>query len=313
MPQTHRLDPRAVHCTWSRDHAPALTVEPGDTVVFETPEITRGQITPDSDAGALDRLDFSLIHQISGPVAVRGAEPGDTLVVEIVEVRPKAWGYTFVLPGFNLLKDDPAFQTPYLKVWDLADGATAEFKPGIVLPLEPFCGVMGLAPGAPGEHSTVPPRRVGGNLDIRQLVAGSTLYLPVEVPGALFSCGDVHGTQGDGEVCGTGIEMEATVTLRLGLAKGEHLPELRFAMSGPMTASWNTAGWYATTAHGPDLWQNTQNAVRYLIGWLKSEHGLTDHEAFALCSVACDLKISETVDAPNWIVTAALPLGIFVG
>lgn len=313
MPQTHHLDPRAVHSKWSRDEPPALTVEPGDTVVFETPEITRGQITQDSTADALNHLDFGLIHQISGPVAVRGAEPGDTLVVEILEVRPKAWAYTFVLPGFNLLKDDPAFQTGYLKIWDLSDGRIAEFKPGIVLPLEPFCGVMGLAPGEPGEHSTVPPRRVGGNLDIRQLVAGSTLYLPVEAPGALFSCGDVHGTQGDGEVCGTGIEMESFVTLRFGLVKGENLPELRFAMSGPMTASWNTTGWYATTAHGPDLWANTQNAIRYMIDWLKQNHGLTDHEAFALCSVACDLKISETVDAPNWIVTAALPLGIFVG
>jgi acetamidase/formamidase len=197
--------------------------------------------------------------------------------------------------------------------WDLTGGGKAELKPGIVVPFEPFCGVMGLALGEPGPHSTVPPRRVGGNLDIRQLVAGTTLFLPVEAPGGLFSCGDCHATQGDGEVCGTGIEMEATVTLRFDLRKGENLPELRYQMSGPMTASWNTAGWYCTTGHGPDLWIDTQNAVRYMIDWLKQEHGLNDHEALILCSVAMDLKISETVDAPNWIVSACMPLGIFTG
>jgi acetamidase/formamidase len=311
MPQTHHLAKDAIHCRWNRDLPPALTIDPGDTVVFETPEITNGQISRESTAAALEALDFSVIHQISGPVAVRGAEPGDTLVVEIVSVRPKEWGYSFVLPGFNLLKDDPEFQTPYLKIWDLSRGDRAEFKPGIVLPFEPFCGVMGLAPGEPGEHSTVPPRRVGGNIDIRQLVAGTTLYMPVEAPGALFSCGDVHATQGDGEVCGTGIEMESFVTLRFDLRKGENLPELQFRMTGPMPGSWNTKGWHATTAHGPDLWENTQNAIRYMIAFLAKEYGLTAHEALVLCSLAVDLKISEVVDAPNWIVTAALPLGIF--
>lgn len=313
MPQTYHLARDAVHCRWSRDLPPALTIEPGDTVVFETPEITNGQLTRESTAAALETLDFSAIHQLSGPVAIRGAEPGDTLVVEIVSVAPKEWGYSFVLPGFNLLKDDPEFQTPYLKVWDLSQGDRAEFKPGIVVPFEPFCGVMGLAPGEPGEHSTVPPRRVGGNIDIRQLVAGTTMSMPIEAPGALFSCGDVHATQGDGEVCGTGIEMESFVTLRFDLRKGEDLPELQFRMTGAMTGSWNTKGWHCTTAHGPDMFENTQNAIRYMIAFLGKEYGLTAHEALVLCSVAVDLKISEVVDAPNWIVTAALPLGLFEG
>lgn len=308
----HQLDKQAIHNKWDRDLKPALTVNPGDTVVFETPEITKGQITRTSTVKVMETLDFSPIHQISGPVAVRGVEPGDTLVVKIDSVKPKDWGYSFVLPGFNLLKDDAAFQTPYLKVWDLTKGDRSEFKPGIVVPFEPFCGVMGLAPGEPGEHSTVPPRRVGGNLDIRQLVAGTTLYLPVEVAGGLFSCGDVHATQGDGEVCGTGIEMESLVTITFDVIKGQNLPELQFTMSGAMTGSWNTKGWHCTSAHGPDLWENTQNAIRYMIAWLKANKGLTDHEALVLCSVCVDLKIAEVVDAPNWIVTAALPLGIFV-
>ncbi|MFM8594576.1 MAG: acetamidase/formamidase family protein [Chloroflexota bacterium] len=308
----HHLDKHAIHNTWNRDLKPALTVDRGDTVVFETPEITKGQITKSSTVKVMDTLDFSPIHQISGPVAVRGAEPGDTLVVKIDSVKPKDWGYSFVLPGFNLLKDDAAFQTPYLKIWDLTKGDRAEFKHGIVVPFEPFCGVMGLAPAEPGEHTTVPPRRVGGNLDIRQLIAGTTLYLPVEVSGGLFSCGDVHATQGDGEVCGTGIEMESFVTITFDVIKGQNLPELQFTMAGAMTGAWNTKGWHCTSAHGPDLCENTQNAIRYMIEWLKTNKGLTDHEALVLCSVCVDLKIAEVVDAPNWIVTAALPLGVFV-
>lgn len=313
MPRTHHLAGSHVHCRWDNGIPPALTVEPGDTVVFDTPEITRGQIAPRSTADVLRGLDFDPIHQISGPVAIRGAEPGDTLVVEILDVRPKGWGWTGVIPGFGLLADDPRFQDPYLKIWDLTGGDRAEFRPGVVIPFEPFCGVMGVAPAEPGELSTVPPRRNGGNLDIRQLVKGTTVFFPVLHPGALFSCGDVHAAQGDGEVCGTGIECESTVTLRFDLHKGREIPELRFRMTGPMTGSWNTLGWHCVTAHGPDLWTATQNAIRYMIDELCADVGMTPHEAYALCSVCVDLKISEVVDAPNWIVTAALPLGIFQG
>ena len=141
-------------------------------------------------------------------------------MVEIVDVVPKDWGWTGVIPGFGLLSQDEEFQEPYLHLWDLCNGKTATFKPGIVIPFEPFCGVMGVAPAEPGELSTIPPRRNGGNLDIRQLVKGTTVYFPVLAPGALFSCGDVHAAQGDGEVCGSGIECEATVTLRFDLMKG---------------------------------------------------------------------------------------------
>ncbi|HEY7033848.1 MAG TPA: acetamidase/formamidase family protein [Thermomicrobiales bacterium] len=313
MPSTHRVDPAKTHCRWDNSLPPAVTIDSGDTVVFETPEITNGQVTRTATAEVLATLDFDPIHQISGPVAVRGAEPGDTLVIDVVEVRPKEWGWTAVIPGFGLLAEDAEFATPYLKIWDLSAGDRAEFKPGIVVPFEPFCGVMGVALAEPGALSTIPPRRGGGNLDIRQLTAGTSVQLPILVPGALFSCGDVHAAQGDGEVCGTGIEIESTVTLRFDLIKGQELPELTFRRPGAMTASWNTSGWQGVTAHGPDLWAATQQAIRYMIAYLGREHGLTPHEAYALCSVAVDLKISEVVDAPNWIVTAALPLGIFTG
>jgi acetamidase/formamidase len=307
----HRVPAEAVHCRWNRDLPAALEIDPGDTVVFETPEITRGQIARTSTSADLGTLDFDPIHQISGPVAIRGADPGDTLVVEIVEIAPKTWGWTGVIPGFGLLAQDEAFQEPYLLIWDLSNGKSAEFKPGIVIPFEPFCGVMGVAPTEEGELSTIPPRRNGGNLDICQLTKGSTVYMPVLAPGALFSVGDVHAAQGDGEVCGSGIECEATVTLRFNLMKGHEMPELAFRMPGAMTGSWNTAGWTGTTAHGPDLFAASQQAIRYMIDYLGRSHGLTPAEAYVLCSACVDLKISEIVDAPNWIVSGLLPLGIF--
>jgi len=164
---TRHLPADAVHYRWNRALPPALVVDPGDTVVFESPEITKGQLSALSRAGALAALDFGPIHQIAGPIAIPGAEPGDTLVVEVVDIVPKEWGWTGVIPGFGLLAQDEVFQEPYLHIWDLSNGKTATVKPGIELPFEPFCGVMGVAPAEPGELSTIPPRHNGGNLDIR--------------------------------------------------------------------------------------------------------------------------------------------------
>ena len=149
-------------------------------------------------------------------------------------------------------------------------------------------------------------------MDIKQLVAGSTLYLPVWVPGALFSVGDGHAAQGDGE-CVTAIEMAAEVTLRFDLVKGRRLAEPQLRTAGPIGASTNTAGWYATTAHGPDLFASARQAIRYMIEHLVKERGFSREEGYVICSVAADLKISEVADAPNWIVSAFLPDSIFTG
>ena len=161
-----------------------------------------------------------------------------------------------IIPGFGLLAADPDFQEPYLKIWDLSNGRSTELKPGVTIPFEPFCGVMGVAPARMGDFSTIAPGSHGGNIDIRQLVAGSTVYFPIHVPGANFALGDVHAAQGDGEVCGDGIECEATVTARFNLLKRHAPKELFFRLPGPMPGSWNTAGWMGTTAHGPDLYQS---------------------------------------------------------
>src|SRR5438128_5971563 len=150
-------------------------------------------------------------HPLTGPVGIRGARPGDVLQVDVRELVPGDLGYTSFRPGIGLLRDD--FIEPYLKLWELR-GQAAELRPGIRVPLAPFLGVMGVALAEPGAHVTAPPRSNGGNMDIKQLTAGTTLYLPVWVAGALFSCGDGHAVQGDGEVCITAIETTMTATLR---------------------------------------------------------------------------------------------------
>jgi acetamidase/formamidase len=304
----YRLSQQHTHCRWDQSIPPLATVEPGDVVELETKEASDGQIVPGSQVDILSKLDFSVIHPLTGPVAVVGAEPGDMLEVEMLDIRPKEWGWTGIIPGFGLLASD--FTDPYLKVWELHDGY-AYFKPGIRIPLEPFCGVMGVAPAEPGSLDTIPPRLNGGNIDIKQLVKGAKLFLPVLYRGALFSLGDAHAAQGDGEVCGTAIEGPMVVTVRFGLHKGVSIPELQYTTPGSAVEKANKKGYYVTTGHSPDLFEAAQKATRNMIAHLTKHYSLTSHEAYALCSVTVDLRVSEVVDAPNWLISAFLPLDIF--
>ena len=312
MASTHRLDATQVHKEWNNALPPRLTIESGDTVVFETRDAADGYYSPTStDADVLGRGPFRG-HPLTGPVRVRGARPGDVLVVEVVDVKPAApFGWTNVRPGRGLLPEED-FAKPYLAIWDLSDGSHARLGQRIAVPMEPFPGVMGVALDEPGGHSTMPPRKNGGNMDIKQLIAGTVLYLPVWVDGALFSVGDAHAAQGDGEVCVTAVEMQAQVTLRFELLSGRGLREPQLRTRGPLAPRANTGSYFATTAQGPDLFKASQQAIRYMIEHLGRERGLSREEAYVLCSVAVDLKISEIVDAPNWIVSAFLPESIFV-
>ena len=306
---THRLDASVVHYAWDNSLEPRLTIDSGDSVTFEIRGGGDNYFTRDSThADVLGRVIKG--HPLTGPVAIRGARPGDVLQIEMLELVPWDWGYTMVAPGRGLLPED--FPEPYLKIWDLSNGRTAQLRPGIEVPLEPFQGVLGVAPAEPGSHSTMPPRQVGGNLDVKQLTAGSTLWLPIEVDGALFSVGDAHAAQGDGEVCITAIETGMTATLRFTLRQDFSLTSPEFRTAGPLTPKSNTAAWHATTGIAPDLMTATKTAVRNMIGYLTREHDLSREEAYVLCSVAVDLKISEVVDAPNWVVSAFVPLSIFV-
>lgn len=306
---THHLDDTQPHAFWDNTLPPRLSIQSGDTVVFETLEASAGQVRPDSKSEVLNSLDFAYIHPLTGPVYVDGAEPGDALEVEIVSIKHKGWGWNGVIPNFGLLGED--FSEPYLHHYKLGE-TSCEFRSDIHIPYEPFCGVMGVGPREAGRFTTIPPRENGGNIDIRNLTPGSRVFFPVLVPGALFSCGDCHSAQGDGEVNGTGIETLMTVTLTFHLRKGMNIPELRFITpAGKKLTVADEGGYFVTTAHGPDLFKDAQQAIRYMIDHLSSEHNMTREQAYCLCGAAVDLKISEIVDAPNWIVSAYLPLSIF--
>lgn len=306
----HQLDPKKIHFKWNNALEPAITVDPGDVVHCWTQEVTNGQITPGCSSDLLTEIDFDQLYPLAGPVYVNGAEPGDALEIEILSLDPDDWGWNGILPDLGLLSED--FTEPYIKHWDLSDGETTRLRDDIVIPLQPFCGTMGVAPAEPGEHFVLPPGDFGGNMDIRHLNEGSTLLLPVQVEGALFSAGDCHAVQGDGEVCVTGIECPMSFSLRFNLRKGANLlsPQF-FAKRNPLSAHDTEAGYFATTGVGPDLMENTKNAVRRMINWLRNEHGLSPEDAYCLCSVVGDLKISEVVDEPNWIVSFYMPLSIF--
>jgi len=309
MARTHHLDASKVHYAWDNSLSPLLTIDPGDTVVFDTRDAADYYYSRNSThADVLARGPFRG-HPLTGPVQIRGARPGDVLLIDVLEVRPGLeFGWTAVRPGRGLLPVED-FPKPYLQIWDLTNGTHARSDRGIAVPIEAFPGVMGVALDLPGEHSTMPPRKNGGNMDIKQLSAGSQLHLPVFVDGALFSVGDGHGAQGDGEVCVTAVEMAARVTLRFGLEQGRALKEPQFRT--PDTPTGARGPCFVTTAHGPDLHASAQQAIRYMIDHLVATRGLQREEAYILSSVCVDLRISEIVDAPNWIVSAFLPESVF--
>jgi amidase len=281
-------------------------------VEFALTDPSDGQLGPMSTAADIPGLDEARIPPLFGPVTVEGAEPGDAVRVTVLEAEPGAWGWTAVFPGFGLLADE--FAEPALHLWELAPGAgVAEFGPGVLVPLKPFPGEIGLAPAAPGPHDAINPRRVGGNLDVRDLSAGSTLLLPVEVSGGLFSCGDGHAAQGDGELCGTAIECPLRLAVCLDLVKAADLPSPRFSTPGPVTRHLDAAGYDVTTGVGPDLMEAARDAARAMIDFLGETRGLARAEAYMLCSVCADLRLSEVVDAPDWVVSLYFPRVVFCG
>jgi acetamidase/formamidase len=303
----HTIHRASHHFGWNRDFAPAVVARPGETIHFECLDSSGGQLGPDSTVADIPKLDFGKINPVTGPVYVEGAEPGDALKVTIRKFIPSGFGWTANIQGFGLLADQ--FTEPALHLWsyDSTSMAPALFGPKGKVPLKPFAGTIGVAPAERGLHSIVPPRRVGGNLDIRDLAAGTVLYLPIEVEGALFSVGDTHAAQGDGEVCGTAIESQMNVEATLNLVKGANLRSPRFTTDGPATRHIDSAGYEVTTGVGPDLMTGVRESVMRMIDLLAAEHGLTPIDAYLLVSVCGDLRISEVVDLPNWVVSFYFP------
>jgi acetamidase/formamidase len=309
MPRTHHLPDEQVHYTWDTGHQPVLGIDSGDTVVVWTRDVSDNQIGPGSDASAIANLDWDRVYPLVGPIAVHGARPGDTLAIEILDIHTQGWGWTAVLPGFGLLPED--FPDAYLRVFDLSLGDVAYMREDIAIPLEPFFGTMGVCPGGASAQPVMPPGTFGGNMDTRQLVRGATLYLPVHVDEALFSCGDAHGAQGDGEVCVTGLEAPMYATLRFTLEQGRTLPGPQYRTPAPLTPRVDGAPFYGTTGVGGDLYKAAQDAVRAMVDHIATTYDLGREDAYLLCSLVVDLKISEIVDGGQYIVSALLPEAVF--
>ncbi len=309
----HRVsaDAEGVHTAWDKGIDPVERIDPGDVVEFTCRDATNGQIEPDSTPAALADLDVDQVHPLTGPVAVEGARPGDTVQIEILDIEHQGWGYTLVLPGameHGLLADE--FAEAALHVWEL-DGDAARFVNDIEVPVAPFPGIVGVAPAEEGEYGTFPPRSTGGNVDIKHLTAGSTAYLPIAVEDALFSIGDCHAAQGDGEVCGTGIEAPMTVTCRFELRSDLTIDRPQFETDGPFTPTGRDERMFGTSGIDEDLYRASEKAVRSMVSHLHDERDLTREEAYVLCSAAVDLKLNQVVNAPHWTVSAYLPESIF--
>ena len=354
-------EPETGHNRWHPDIPPVVTCDPGDEVVLATRDAFDGQMGPQATLETVAGPNLNVVHPLTGPVYVNGAEPGDLLEVEILEVEPDRYGYTVQVPGFGFLRD--VFPDPYMVRWRIDGGwATSEDLPGLGIPGSPFMGTIGLSPdralmerttareqaaldrggfvlppdptdAVPGDPAvaaealrTIPPRETAGNVDIKQLGQGARLYIPVYAPGGLFSAGDAHFAQGDNETCGTAIEMRSTLHVRFAVHKGRAaargIQDLQFARDDyylpPEFAA--PRRFFATTglsvtrdgeSRPEDLTLAARNALLNMIDHLQDHGGWTPQQAYAICSVAVDLKVSEVVDVPNFVVSAFLPLDIF--
>jgi acetamidase/formamidase len=302
----HEIDSSRVHHHWDNRLAPTLRVASGDVVSFDLAMAGRGQVH-EGASYEQTAFDFDTLYNLLGPVFVEAARPADTLRVDVLSLEPGDWGWTTILSGLGLLADD--FPEPVVRTFDLRNRRFAELTPGVRIPLAPFLGTMGTHPDEPVTAAAFPPHKGGGNLDSRHLVAGSTLWLPVWCEGALFSCGDPHAAQGDGEVCVSAIECDMRARLRFTVEK-RAIEAPCFRTAGPLTPLAEGAGHHGAMGVDPDLMNGARKAVRATIEWLVRDHGLSREDAYMLCSLAGDLKIMEVVDSGVWNVGFTIPLSV---
>jgi acetamidase/formamidase len=300
----YSLSAEPTHSRWNRALQPRLRVASGDTVHLECVDSSGAQVHSSMTLAEYLKIDRDRIHALTGPIFVEGAEPGDVLQVDVLEVAHKGWGWTSVVSGLGFLKE--RFAEPFLFIWQLEGAVSKSIAPAVV-PLRPFCGVMGVAPAEDGEFRTRPPGIFGGNMDVRELCTGATLYLPVLNHGALFSAGDAHAAQGDGEVCINGIECPADVTLRFQLHKQRALP-------GPMAETpaarkqdpEAAGGEWIVVESASDAAGAARAATSRMIDLLADRWGFSAVHAYLLCSVAMNLRLSQVVNEPIFTVSAAI-------
>ena len=299
-----KLSAEPTHSRWNAALPPRLTIASGDVVEFECQDSSGAQVHPGMNVEEFQGIDRGRIHALTGPVAIAGAEPGDVLQIDVLEVQHKGWGWSSVIPGLGFLKQ--RFTEPFLFHWELEPLVSRSLGPAIV-PLRPFCGILGVAPAELGEFRTRPPGVFGGNMDVRELAAGATLYLPVLQPGALFSCGDAHAAQGNGEVCINGIECPADVSLRFTPHKGQTL-------AGPLVESSAAAdddgpAWVVVES-ATDALAAAHGATDRMVDLLVSRWGFEPVHAYLLCSVAMHLRFSQVVNEPVITVSASIAKSI---
>ena len=304
----HHDVPDIYNRLWTPQHEPVLSIRSGDTIGFDVRDAADGQLDSYRNGDPIPDRDGSRSYPLRGPIMVDGAEPGDVLEIEPLEFTPLGWGFTASRPGAGLLPND--FTEPHIYKWDLSNGQTADFLDVATVPLRPFLGVLACTPATAEPLPVMPPGNFGGNMDIRDLVVGTKIYLPVGLSGARFMFGDPHAAQGDGEVCVTAIEAPLSGCLKVTLHKGRSIRSPQFQTSGPLRPGIEDMGFYATTGIGPDLHEAARESLRNMIDHMCFTYKIEPHEAYLLSSVVVDLKISEIVDAPNWIVSAYLPLSV---
>lgn len=296
------LSASQTHSKFSRSIEPAVSVPSGSVVEVFTHEATGGQFDVDSSVDDLANVNMDMVHTLTGPVFVEGAEPGDTLAVELLEIEPADWGWMAIIPHVGLLTDDFG-DTTELRTFSLNnDQGYVHFADNIRVPLRPFAGVMGVAPDTDEMLNTIPPRSNGGNLDDPNLTVGTTVYFPVFVAGGLFSVGDTHAVQGLGEVSGTAVEAPMRIVYRISVLKNARpIQEVQY----------ETDSYYATTGFAETIDEAAQKATRFMVEYLVDTRGLSREDAYMLCSIAGNLHIAEAVDIPHMLVTMHMPKNIF--
>jgi acetamidase/formamidase len=305
----HVLDRSVIVNRWNRDTPCRLWVDSGDTLTLEMKDSSDGQVQPDSTLADFEHLDPLRIHAMTGPVGIKDAKPGDRLIIDILDYQHEGWAWTSILPGLGLLPED--FPDRFLHLWKLEEDYTTSI-PGLKIPLSPFCGIIGVQPEEYGEFRTRPPGKHGGNLDVRHLIAGTTLHLPVLTPGAGLCAGDCHATQGDGEVSINGMEAPMSVTLKLTLVKDSPLagPYVECPVQLDPDPIRN-APYHLFIESDPDAREAAKRVTRRAIAYLSERLEIDPQLAYVACSVTLRLVISQLVNTPMMTVTGYLPEGIF--
>ena len=296
----HILTADQKHNKFSKLIPPVLRVSSGDVIKADTYEASDRQLHSEAKIEDLVNIDFGPIHPITGPVYVEEAEVGDILAVDLLKIDLHDYGWQAIVGGFGFLTD--RFPEPKLNIHEIdVENRTSMFNEKIRIPLQPFPGIMGVAPDTEEMLSTIPPRANGGNMDDPNLIEGTTVYFPVFVKGGLFSIGDGHAVQGLGEVCGTAIEAPMTFTYRLRVIKDK--PEIK-------EPQYETDDYYAVTGFGETIDIATKKTVNYMVDHLSNNYEISAEDAYMLCSLVGDLKIAEVVDVPNMLVTMHFPRSI---